>query len=398
MDVGDDVEPPGVPAAGPQRVRPDGPAEAVTRLVDGWPQHREHGLEYWHELFAQASDGIFIADDAACLIDANDAACAIVARPREQLLGVPIGSLLAPGQHERLDRAWGALRNGRPRMGEWLMQRGDGRQVPVEVSARMLSDGRYLALVRDASQRNRREEAARAMAELLECLVVQRTAQLRRLAAELEAAEIRERRQIAHDLHDDIGQTLAAAMIRVTALTRHARADVRKSAADVAVLLVQANRAVHSLATQLAPAVLHELGLWPAVHWLADELGRQFGLNVQAHDDGEPKPLSQEARSIVYRAVRELLINVARHAGVNEALVDLSRVADRLVVEVCDAGMGFTPQAHLDGRGDRLGLMSVRERLRFIGGSFSIRSMPGSGTAARLVVPLDNETRGGMRP
>jgi PAS domain S-box-containing protein len=392
MNVGDEVGPPDLPAARQGRGR-----MAVAAVNDHAADDGRHGCEYWRTLFAQASDGIFIADGRARVMDVNDAACVIGARLREQLVGRSIKDLLVPAHRHRLERAWKALRDGQPRVGEWVLRRGDGREIAVEVSARKLSDGRYLALVRDASERCRREQATRATAELLERLVVQRTEQLRRLAAELEAAEIRERRQLAHDLHDDIAQTLSAAAIRVATLARHPHLGVRKTAADVAALLAQANQAVHSLATQLAPAVLHELGLWPAMHWLADELCRQFGLNVEVRGDGAPKPLSQEARSIVYRAVRELLINVARHARVNTAVVDLRREGQSLVVEVSDAGVGFTPDAadtpgDIDGQ--RLGLMSVRERLRFIGGSFSIHSVPGDGTAARLVVPLDNQTKG----
>ena len=166
----------------------------------------------------------------------------------------------------------------------------------------------------DLARRERAFEATRATAEELELRVAQRTEQLRALAADLEAAEDRERRQIARDLHDDLGQTLAAARIRLAALCDDARGDVRARATEVGALIDQANNAIRSLAAQLAPAVLHELGLVAALEWLSEEIERTFQLSVTIADDGRDKPLSQEARSILYRAVRELLINVAKHA------------------------------------------------------------------------------------
>ena len=102
--------------------------------------------------------------------------------------------------------------------------------------------------------------------------------------------------------------------------------------------------------------------------------------------------MSQEARSIVYRAVRELLINVSKHAAVDVATVDSERSGERLIVRVSDAGVGFAPAvvaAPLRGRG--LGLVSIHERLGFIGGTAQVQSIPGDGTVATLCVPLAAE-------
>jgi signal transduction histidine kinase len=224
----------------------------------------------------------------------------------------------------------------------------------------------------DLARREREVEASRAMTEELERRVAQRTAQLRALVADLEAVEEQERRQIARDLHDDFGQTLAAARIRLTSLCNDKRA----------------NSAIRSLAAQLAPDVLHELGLSAALDWLGEEIERTFGLNVKVVDDGAAKPLAQEARSILYRAVRELLINVAKHAKTDSAIVQCECRDDRIIVRVSDQGVGYDPAAALAGRQRGLGLISVRERLSLIGGTFEMRSAPGGGTLAKLTAPL----------
>ncbi len=238
------------------------------------------------------------------------------------------------------------------------------------------------------AQRERALEEATAMADELERRVVKRTEQLHALASELEAVEDRERRQIARDLHDDLGQTLAAARIRLAGLCNDKRAEVRRLAGEVDALIDKANSSTRSLATQLAPAVLYELGLIPALASLGEEIGRTFGLQVRVSDDGREKPLSQEARSILYRAVRELLINVAKHAATDTATVESHRRDGRIVVHVTDEGAGFDP-ATTSGRS--LGLFSVRERLLMIGGLAEVNSAPGQGTVVMLSAPLEIE-------
>jgi light-regulated signal transduction histidine kinase (bacteriophytochrome) len=243
----------------------------------------------------------------------------------------------------------------------------------------------------DLAQRERAFAETRAMAAELERRVAERTAQLRNLVSDLEEAEERERRQIATDLHDDLGQTLAAARIRLAALCAHGDHDVRTAAERVAALVDRATLSTRSLAAQLAPAVLHELGLAPALDVLADEMDRIFGLKVLVADDGEPKPLSHAARSILYRAARELLINVAKHAQTDLARLDARVSAGRVIVRVSDSGVGFRPgQPERDTRHGR-GLATLRERLALVGGSLEVLSAPGAGTVTALSAPLGAE-------
>ncbi len=345
--------------------------------------------ESWHEVFVQASDGILIGEPGCHrLTDVNDAACALLGRSRPALIGSVPADWLVASDAEAFEEFQKGLQSGRALTMAWSARRPDGGVVHLDMTARQLSDGRCLAVLRDATLRNQQERANRALTEELERRVRERTEQLHRRAADLEAAESRERRQIARDLHDDLGQVLAAARIRLAQLCQDAREDVRQSALEVSSLVEQANQSMRSLAAQLAPAVLYELGLVPALEWLAEEVAGAFDLSVEIVDDQRPKPLSQEARSIVYRAVRELLINVAKHAGVAAARVNLSCDDGRLTVRVSDVGLGFKLDDH-HGERRGLGLITVAERLSFVGGSFNVRSVPGDGTEATLHVPLD---------
>jgi light-regulated signal transduction histidine kinase (bacteriophytochrome) len=227
-----------------------------------------------------------------------------------------------------------------------------------------------------------------ALREQLELRVRQRTEQLRKLASDLEAVEERERRQIARDLHDDLAQVLAAARIRLAGLCDSDRTEVRATAHAVGALIDRASDSIRSLAAQLAPAMLHELGLIPALEWLGEEIERTFGLRVITTDDAHPKPLSHEARDILFRAVRELLINVAKHAHTDAAQVESHLQDAHIVIRVSDAGVGFDPAAIEQSSQRGLGLISVRERLSLIGGVAQLLSTPGAGTVALLSAPL----------
>lgn len=345
-----------------------------------------HSEEQLRELFEQAFDGIFIADPDGRFREINDAGCTLMGAPREALLGKTSFDLIAPDQHDRLRELRQVLLGAQKEVhvDDWLLHRRDGTRLSVEWRARLMSDGGWVSFVRDISAHKRELEARESLAEQLERHVRQRTEQLQRLGADLEAVEERERRKIAQDLHDDLGQTLAAARIWLSSLCTSAHPEVRKAASEVDTLINRANNSTRSLAAQLAPAMLYELGLCPALEWLGQDIAQTFGLKVSVIDDGQPKPLSHDVRSILYRATRELLINAAKHAHAESATVHTKREGNRIIVRVSDAGIGFDPALVSASLQRGMGLVSVRERLSFIGGTAEIRSIPGDGTEAVL--------------
>jgi two-component system CheB/CheR fusion protein len=241
---------------------------------------------------------------------------------------------------------------------------------------------------------NRR--AAQALAELnkaqataLERRVDERTRQLRALAFELTRAEESERQAIARDLHDELGQLIAVARLKLDKLRRAGgQGELLQALAEIDDLVLHAEQSVRSLAFQLSPAVLYELGLVPALQWLAEEMKKQYGLSVEVTDDGQDKTLSQASRAILFRAARELLINVFKHANVSSADVGVIRTGDNLELRVTDHGAGFDPSQVGEQKWGGFGLTSVRERLSFIGGRVEISSAPGDGTEVTLVAPL----------
>ena len=233
-------------------------------------------------------------------------------------------------------------------------------------------------------------EAKNALAETLEQRVRERTEQVRMMAVELGLMEECERRKLAEALHDELGQVLSIAKIKLATLDLNGgRGDVKGAIKEIDDLIGQANESVRSLAFQMSPLVLFNVGLLAAVEWLADEMRKKYGLGVAIHDDGAPKPLSEATNTILFRALRELLVNAAKHSGVQWTEVSLRRRDGALVVTVADHGKGFDPQA--DGSRTGFGLDSIRERMGYLGGTMQIKSHPGDGTIITLSVPLDLE-------
>jgi signal transduction histidine kinase len=134
---------------------------------------------------------------------------------------------------------------------------------------------------------------------------------------------------------------------------------------------------------------LFELGLLPAMQWLVEEIRRLYGIVVNLRDDGRGKALDHALRSVVFRCVRELLINVAKHAKVGAAEVALATESESLVIAVSDHGIGFDA-SEIDRTisGGGFGLVSIRERINHLGGDVKVESGPQGGTTITLTVPL----------
>jgi two-component system CheB/CheR fusion protein len=231
-------------------------------------------------------------------------------------------------------------------------------------------------------------EAKAAANEQLEERVRERTQELGRLSRELALAEVRERQTIARDLHDGLGQELNTASIKLDALRVDVTRISRPALDEIAQLLEGVVREMRSLTAQLNPPVLEQLGLVAAIEWLSEEMRKTYHLEVLLKDDQSPKPLDSITASILFRAVRELLINVARHAKVKIARVTTRLSEGQLTVKVLDQGPGFAASSSSSKTSAGLGLATMRERITHIGGTFQIRSDRKRGTTATIQVPI----------
>jgi len=284
-----------------------------------------------------------------------------------------------------------------------VLIRKEGGELPIDDSAAPILDntGRLFGVVlvfRDISERKQNEEALRKVNEKLELRVVERTKlaegrakQLQNLAVELIEAEERERRRLAELLHDDLQQILAAAKMQLESFCETTCAD--PILLNVQNLLDESIQKSRHLSHELSPPVLYHSGLVSGLEWLVRHMEERFGLQVRLETNTEAPVESAALKLFLFRAVQELLFNTVKHAGVKRARIVLAGSGKNLLITVSDKGHGFNPQI-LDAstKPPGLGLLSLRERVRSIGGSFLIDSTRGKGSRFTLAVPYIDAT------
>ena len=239
--------------------------------------------------------------------------------------------------------------------------------------------------------------------ETLEQRVAKRTAEaveqarkLRLLAAELSLAEEAERRRIAQMLHEDLQQLLVAARMQLAALCRTEDAAQREATArEISDVLERSFKLTRSLSVELAPPVLYEHGLAAALEWLAAETRKNYNIEVTVEADSLANPKAADVRIFLFRAVRELLLNSAKHAGGSAVHITMEyRRPDKVRIIVADNGPGFDPNSLDDKRtgSQTVGLLNIRERVSGFGGKFHINSGPKRGTQITLSLSRGSDT------
>jgi PAS domain S-box-containing protein len=348
-------------------------------LAQARQEAAEHALRY-QGLFRSAPDAYLVTDARGVIREANQAAEAKLGREARYLVGKPLLVFAAKEHRRALERHLLAMQGGRESgIADWEPRFAPGRTEPfwasVTAQATRADDGTVREirwLLRDQTEQRQRR----------------RLQDVRDAAAAAALAEDRERRRLAQDLHDDIGQLLALASLKLGELRDSTAGGAEQTnVREIEELVAQAHGHAESLSFQLSPPILHDQGFVAAAEWLAEDLTHRYDLSIEFADDGQPKPLDEAIRIALFRALRELLINVARHARTRQAHVRIWRDGERVRVEVRDHGLGFDPAEASKG----FGLVSVRERLRNLGGDLEIDSAPGEGTRVVAHAPLSRE-------
>jgi PAS domain S-box-containing protein len=207
--------------------------------------------------------------------------------------------------------------------------------------------------------------------------------ELRSLTAQLSISEERERRRMASYLHDTIGATLAFCKIKLGELQAGTFADTNlKTFNEIRQMLTRAIQDTRSLTVELSPPILYELGLVPSIEWLLEKMMTEHRMNYEFIDDKSPKPLDDEVKVMLFHSVRELLVNVIKHAEATFVSVKTQRSGNHLEIIVQDNGKGFNSDSVLNSvrskswKNSRMGfgLFNIRERISHIGGETIIQS------------------------
>ncbi len=216
--------------------------------------------------------------------------------------------------------------------------------------------------------------------------------ELKRLSAELLSAQESERRRISRELHDEVGQVLSAIMLGLGNL----RAAIENNNIDEALRQLQlvqdmtqrnAN-VVRNISLLLRPTMLDDLGLLPALKWLAREISRASGINFEVVAEETFDNLPDNHRTCIYRVVQEAVNNASRHSGAEHVRILLKEAGRKLLVSVQDDGRGFEPAQETG-----LGILGMQERIARLGGAITLDSAPGKGATVSFELPLPDELR-----
>jgi PAS domain S-box-containing protein len=264
---------------------------------------------------------------------------------------------------------------------EYRIRRADGqfRWVYDSGTPRLSRSGKFLGYIGSCIDITERKAAEQALADL--------SGQLIR-AREDECA------RIARELHDDLNQRMALVSVELEQLKQsppETDAKLRRHLQGVMKQTIEISREIHRISYALHPSKLVHLGLVAAVKGLCEELRQNHGLKIDFAHENVPAAIPQDVSLCLYRIAQECLNNVVRHSGAHEARVELRGTDSHIRLRVSDSGSGFDVKSPSVRKG--LGLLSMRERLRLVGGEISIESRPSHGTQVDASVPL---TRAGV--
>jgi PAS domain S-box-containing protein len=330
----------------------------------------------FREMLLDAGEAIIMADADRQTFFANRAAEHLFGYGADEILSCPLNRLLpdldVAGALARVPLAFG------PASRDFVGLRKGGSTFLAEVAVSRTVRDQHPAIVVFVNDVTEEREAQKKVQEYQE--------RLQQMAFEATLSEEQERRRLALALHDRVGQLLALARLRLASVRGESPGSSQARLEQIDEIIEEAIAEARSLTFDLSPPILYDLGLKPAVMWLAEDFERKYGIRVTLDRGSIDERLDEVTSAVTFRSIRELLMNVVKHANVTHARVSLTREGDYLVVEIADEGAGFAVDgsAHEPG----FGLLSVRQQVGRLGGLVDVDSAHGRGTRVRLHVPL----------
>ena len=305
-----------------------------------------------------------------------------------ELLARPFLDIIHSDDHNKNASEVESLATGNPTMdfeNRYIHKNGSVRHISW-VATPLVEEEIMYCIGRDITERKRSEQALQQYQQ-----------RLKALASQLIIAEEKERRRIAEDLHDNVGQSLALVRMQLAAARKSSSDPVLADKLDdVSRTLLETLQDTRHLIFDLSSPAMNEIGLGAAIsEWLDAWSAKQPDLEAEffdALDDRHRKLLDDSTRAVLFRNVRELATNAAKHARANKVRVFLRAREDRLQITVEDDGIGFNPVAVLaDAKHRGFGLFSIRERMADLGGSLEIVSEPGQGCRVVMNLPVEGK-------
>lgn len=333
-------------------------------------------------LLDSAMDAIISIDEGERIVLYNRAAEQTFGWMADQVMGRPLTMLLPErfrsghGAHVKHFAATGVTSR---RKGEGVILwglRADGTEFPMDASISQIDTAHgkvFSVILRDVTERMKARQ------------------DLARFATEASAIREQEKSRVARELHDELAQSLSALKMDTIWVRDHLARDPQGVAAKLPAMLDMLDASVAAtrrIAADLRPLVLDDLGLVPAIEWLAHSFSQRHGITCEIDLD-ESLDLREPHATAVFRIVQESLANVAKHAHAAHAWVRVAREGRQIVLEVRDDGAGFDMAAAR--KPQSLGLIGLRERAHLLQGTVHLESAPGEGTRVQARIPAPQE-------
>lgn len=350
-------------------------------------------------IIRSSMEAIISVDDAQRIVLFNPMAETLFGCPASHAIGRPLADFIPErfrSAHEAHVRRFGVTGVSERQMGKQralFALHADGREFPIEASISQIEDSGtklFTVMLRDTTERMRAEAALRRSQE-----------ELQHLSDSILAAREEERRRIARELHDDLGQRLSALKMDLSLLGADLHAAGTPGALTAQTLAMQrvideTIAAVRQISADLRPPLLDELGLVPAIEWIAKNVRQRFGLVI--HVQAEEVPMDERSAISVFRIVQEALNNVVRHADATRVEIQFGRKGDMMELDIQDNGRGWSGAPPAVGARRPLGLLGIRERARQLGGQATTSHALDSGFRLTVRFPAAQERTEESRP
>ena len=329
----------------------------------------------YRELFENAGDAIWVHDLSGVVMAANNAFERLTGHARDALLGANVSTFLSSHGLAQVDKeAQDKVLKGEPAEPyEQELVKKDGTRVIVQLGTSLITkDGQPWAfqhIARDITEEKRVQDNLR--------FYVQQVSQ----------AQEAERKRIARELHDETAQALIAVARNLSDLasgnSQLSMQEIQKQVRDIL-------RGVRHFSQQLRPSILDDLGLLPAVRWLASDLTENYGIATDVKVVGAPRQLPPDAELVLFRITQEALTNVRKHSEASSAIITVEFAGHSTKITVTDNGKGFELPTRIGdlARTGKLGLAGMQERVQLLEGTLTIESKPGEGTALTVEAPV----------
>jgi PAS domain S-box-containing protein len=371
----------------------------VGTITDITPQKRsEEALREaegrYRDIFENSTEGIYQTTPEGQLLNANKAAGDMLGYKRtEELIRSfnDIGNQVYFDPQGRSEAITRLRQDGYLKNHEVLWRHKEGFPLWVSLSTRIVRDTKGKALYfegtcRDITLRKKAQEELKRSEE-----------KMRFLSNQLIKAQEKERKRIAMELHDELGQSLIGLKLQLSGFLKKGQGDVKTLGQEINQVLKQIDgmtRNIRRITQDLHPTMLEHLGLNEALHWLCDQSAKYFKIKIlDGLRESSYGAFSKEQEVIIFRIFQEAFNNIRKHARAKVVSVSISALGKNAIFSIKDAGQGFDLKTVMNRNPSRigLGLTSMDERARMAGGTLSIQSKPGAGTSITLKVPFQNK-------